>query len=878
MRSQATKLSEHSSYRRRINRIISMLSFGESSRQISTRNGKKPPLPHITIDHKTYYDTSPYIGRGTPARQSYNGSNGLRAGSDETGVVLVNVPSATVANVTDRTGSTPGIIDITQKPSPSATVPVSPVSVSVGGSQSLPPSSQTNSRPQSNTYSIPISFSLRHIRGRSQVESGEARSTGGSGNLLDYGSGSASVGHQNTAGDGHGGGEDKSVNTFSTIVFAKPRVPGNYGVVKGTIQEEQAEVERWSVRKGMARAAHSLVSGLGAVGRWKRKSVTRGAGAVYPFVGVSSSSVPSDARGRAVGGGGLIVLETRRSHLGVEQDDPPKSRTGSPQGTETEETELTPLSYAPPSYLSGQEDTTEKEQNSPGLSLGYPPTRQSYVARHMSMPAPLAPIEVPPAVSQGRHTAPAAVSAIRQLPPLPTSPSAISPHSQATGSGDILEGGTQMGRPIRALPPLPAISEPGSAGQPTPGPGEARQPESSPFRVRRQPVPRLTLETQKRDSPGLSPHSALYSPNDPRHTPGSNKSTSTVPGFLNVHRVSPFYVDFLDLGGGGGSAGGRDLDVTHGNDSGMGAQNHNEPDQPAPPRLLISTPTQPEAAGQTTHRSFLDLGANSSSSSVVKGDSSSPTEPSARRSQGERLAEGEEDRATFGQARDRTSMFYYSSAGAPLPSPSEASHQTHQTYKSEESRLSWPQSRLQNRRHASWRTTFGIRREEHIPEETSPLASPASSTSPGVNIQLAPITTTASTADQGVSNPQQGPGLLSAISSEGDQSPNVPRQDRSSYASISTTHVHPFSANFSLHQHHTQYHPFRTSTGIVTSQMDPTSASTDEVSPSSFRFRAGAIRRTSSGDAQPTNWGESRSSDDSGVAHANQPTRQIRIP
>ena len=838
VRSQITRESERSSYRKRINRILSMIGPSSGGQWSSQRI---PPVPPIAIGRTTelFYD-----------------NNIVPDDSEEIGVVLIGAPTTTVESGyrspegIKGTRTVPSIfIDITQKPSPEASVPVSPNSVSIGGTQSQRHSSQISSRPHSNTFSIPISFSLRHIRARSR-ENG-TKSTGSSGRQ--QGCGSSSVGHRDVGVEEALEEEDRSDDSESVIAFAKPIGPRKMISWKGN-SDITEEIKRWRVREGVGKAVHSIISGLRtAGGKWMRTST--GTGVVYPFVGVASSSVPSPSR-HAVSGGGLIILEGGRridprlsgsSSSGAH--DGKRPRGGSPHSEGTEQgTEITPLSYVNHSLcsLSARGNDLEDQRNGDSVAqlAALAPPRHPYAAVADSPPpTPSAMISAtimsPSDDGAGEPpktlTAPA-VPAIRQLPPVPTAP--------CTNLSQPQPG--QVAKPIRALPPLPIA------------PISKAVAETSGLVTRTRLPPPLELElgttpdVKEHEGSLLSPKSASDVHTESQRTSRSSKSSkgSSVAGFLTVSSVSPFRVDFLEMGS---------ADCSEGSDSGGIGSNKRRGKQkerrPTPPKLNValgnnltrpaSLPPAFETAMHAPQLSFLDMG-NSSSSSFSKPEPNSLAEPlpeiyTQSDPQSDRIIQVDEDRATFGQKRDRKSVYYYSSANPSLPSPADShhtfqTHRTYQTYQSEEQSSHRPWSKGQ---HASWRGTFGIR-PEYIPEEVTPSTPDVPDLPPEIAQALSqnmPLTTL-----------QKNPESHAHIPSLPQEMPSDPDQGRSSYVSTSptvATHVHPLSADFGLRQQarYRSSHP-----DVSTSQLDATSPTTDEVSPSSIQFGAGGIRRTSSGD------------------------------
>lgn len=851
VRSQVTKASERSSYRKRLNRIISMLGPNSSGQWSGQR---PPPVPPIAISRTT---------------ERFHDNNAMPDVNDEIEVVLIGEPTTTVESAyrppegIKGTRRVPSIfIDITQKPSPEASIPVSPTSVSIGATQSQRQSSQNSSRRHSNTFSIPISFSLRHIRARSK-ENGTG-STGSSGRQ--QGRGSSSVGHRDVGVEYALEEEDGSVDSESTIAFAKPTTPRRLASWRG-ISENTGEAKHWS-REGVGKVIHSIISGLrNAGGRWIRAST--GTGVVYPFVGVASSSVPFGTR-HAVSGGGFIILEGGRGRLDPRLSGAPSSsardskrpRSESPHSQGTgQETDITPLSYVNHSLgsLSARDNHLKDQRNDDsGAPLAnMPPPRHPYaaVADSPSLPS----VDIPAAItSPGDDGAqePAktltvpAVPAIRQLPPVPAPPhinisQQLPSHVADDSTGRIV----QIVRPIRALPPLP-IPPVSEAVTETSSPVKAL---SSPSRTRPPPL-ELATTTEVVEPEGLllPPKSASDVHTESQRTSRSSKSSkgSSLADFLTISSMSPFRVDFLEMAsvdGSEGSDSGRNSSVKR------GKQKERRPVLPKLNVTLASTSTRPislppalETARHAIQRSFLDL-SNGSSSSFGKPEPSSPAEPPPETyPQGDRVVEVDEDRATFGQKRDRKSVYYYSSANPPLPSPAEShhtfqTHRTYQTYQSEEQSSHRPWSKG---RHASWRATFGVR-PEYIPEEATPSTPDVPFLPPEIaeasqNVPAGPLTTL-----------QEIPECQALTSSLPQETRSDPDQGRLSYVSTSptiATHVHPLTTDFGLRQHarRRSLHP-----DVSTSQLDAASPTTDEVSPSSIQFRAGGIRRTSSGDVEP---------------------------
>ena len=879
VRSQATKASERSSYRKRLSRIISMLG-PNSSGQWSGR--RLPPVPPIGISRTTeqFYD-----------------NNAMPDANDEIEVVLIGEPTTTVEpshrlpEGIKGTRHVPSIfIDITQKPSPEASIPVSPTSVSIGATQSQRQSSQNSSRPHSNTFSIPISFSLRHIRARSK-ENG----TGSVGSSRQQGRGSSSVGHRDVGVKHALEEEDGSVDSESTIAFAKPTTPRRLTSWRGT-SENTGEARRWSAREGVGKAIHSILSGLrNAGGRWIRAST--GTGVVYPFVGVASSSVPFGAR-HAVSGGGFIVLEAGGSRLDPGLSGSPSSsahdgkrrRSESPHSQGTgQETDITPLSYVNRSLgeLSARDDHSKDQRNDDsGILLAtLPSPRHPYAAVADSPPPP--PAVIPAAIAspgddgareRAKPLTVPAVPTIRQLPPVPIPPHTnISQPLPSQVTDDSTGRIAQVVRPIRALPPLP-IPPVSEAVTETSGPVKTL---SSPSRTH--PPPPLDLGTNQEaggHEGSLSPKSASHVHMESQRTSRSSKSSkgSSLAEFLTISSMSPFRVDFLDMGSADGSEGSD----SGGNCSIRRAKQKDR--RPVPPKLnvtlgststrSISLPPALETARHAIQRSFLDM-SNGSSSSFGKPEPSSPAEPPPETyTQGDRVVEVDEDRATFGQKRDRKSVYYYSSSNPALPSPADShhtfqTHRTYQTYQSEEQSSHRPWSKG---RHASWRATFGVR-QEYIPEEATPSTPEVPFLPPEIaealsqNIASGPLTIL-----------QEIPECHALASSLPQETPRDPDQGRLSYVSTSptvATHVHPLTTDFGLRQHarHRSLHP-----DVSTSQLDATSPTTDEVSPSSIQFGAGGIRRTSSGDVEPASRAyhtkdESTASGDSSKPRLNQGRR-----
>ena len=871
VRSQVTRASERSSYRKRLNRIISMIG-PNSSGQWSGR--RPPPVPPIGISRTTeqFYD-----------------NNAIPNVGDEIEVVPIGEPTTTVESAhrlpedIKGTRRVPSIfIDITQKPSPEASIPVSPTSVSIGATQSQRQSSQNSSRPHSNTFSIPISFSLRHIRARSK----ENGSTGSSGRQ--QGRGSSSVGHRDVGVEHAVEEEDGSVDSESTIAFAKPTTPRRLTSWRG-ISENTGEAKRWSAREGVGKAIHSILSGLrNARGRWIRTPT--GTGVVYPFVGVASSSVPFGTR-HAVSGGGFIVLEGGRSRLAPRLSGSPTSsardskrpRSESPHSQGTgQETDITPLSYVNRSLgsLLARDNDLQYQRNddSGALLATLPPPRHPYAAVADSPPPP--PAAIPATITSlgddgAREPAKiltVPVPAIRQLPPVPTPPHTnisqpLPSHVADDSTGRI----AQVVRPIRALPPLP-IPPVSEVVTETSGPVTTL---SSPSRTR--PPPPLELGTSpevgEHEGSLLSPKSASDVHTESQRTSRSSKSSkgSSLAEFLTISSMSPFRVDFLEMGsveGSEGSDSGRNSSIRRGKQKER---------RPVPPKLNValgSTSTRPislppalEAARHAIQRSFLDM--SGSSSSFGKPEPNSPAEPPPETYTQVDRVEVDEDRATFGQKRDRKSVYYYSSANPPLPSPADShhtfqTHRTYQTYQSEEQSSHRPWSKG---RHASWRATFGVRQD--IPEEATPSTPDVPSLPPEIaealsqNIATGPLTTLQEIPE------------CHALTSLPQETPSDPDRGRLSYVSTSptvATHVHPLTTDFGLRQQarHRSLHP-----DVSTGQLDATSPTTDEVSPSSIQFGAGGIRRTSSGDVEPASRAyhtkdESTASGDSNIQRLHQ--------
>ena len=127
--------------------------------------------------------------------------------------------------------------------------------------QSQRQSSQNSSRPHSNTFSVPISFSLRHIRACSK----ENGSTGSSGRQQ-----GSSVGHCDV-GVEHSLEEDGSVDHCLCETDDPHRMTSWRG-----ISENTGEAKCWSAREGVGKAIHSILSGLrNARGRWIRTDTSR---------------------------------------------------------------------------------------------------------------------------------------------------------------------------------------------------------------------------------------------------------------------------------------------------------------------------------------------------------------------------------------------------------------------------------------------------------------------------------------------------------------------------------------------------------------------------------------------------------------------------
>lgn len=833
--SQKTRESEHSSYRRRISRILSMIGPSSSGFWNTQR---PPPVPPV--------------GRSVRSVDSEHFSNNnVPDDGDEIGVVPIRGATRTFESVPRSSAGKNGIrrvpsivIDITQKPSPNASVPVSPISVSVGGTQSQRQSSQISLRPRSNTFSFPISFSLRHVGAHSR-ENGTG-SNGSSG--PQQGRTASSAGYRDLSVE-HAEDEERRIDSVSTMSFAKPRRTSGTVTWK-LVGDDTVQNKRSNLQERVGNAFRSIFSGLrDASGMWTKKST--GTGVVYPFVGVSSTSVPSGSR-RAVSGGGLIVLEGGRSNLDPgllesqlpsSQDDK-RSRAESPHSQAG--TEITPLSY-----VSGHGTDSKEQGNIDSTAVitgGHSSSRHPYAAvvedirppRRATVPT----IITSPAAADAREpeqelASEPPVPTFRQLPPVPITPHTILPPQQThiTGSSSGRIG--QVTRPIRALPPLPvapvseAVTEAPANVETLPSPSETGNPSLVELDV--------TPGVQQQEGPLLSPQSAQSgSQRASQRTSKSSKSSKSRSskgsfGFLTLSSMSPFRLDFLDMGSREGS------EISDSTSSKSRAKR-----RPVPPRLNVtpgntgstrpvSLPQSSEIARNPTQRSFLDF-SNSSSTSFGKPEPSPITEPVPELYiQDDRIVEAEEDRATFGQKRDRKSVYYFSSANPPVPSPAEShysiqTHKTHQTYQSDEHshRGHW-----QKGRHASWRTTFGVR-QEYIPEE----ASPSSPDAPFIP----PNPTETSTAPQEVTDPHPIPPLPQEISSD-------PDQGRLSYVSTSPTvdmHVHPLPTDFGTSRHRSS-HPVSTSQA---SPLDVTSPATD-VSPSSIHFRSGGIRRTSSGDVRP---------------------------
>ncbi|KAK2461332.1 hypothetical protein APHAL10511_006859 [Amanita phalloides] len=709
MRSHATKASGRSSYQRRIDRILSMIN--PSSRQPSLWNSERPPLP--TFNKFDTLDINSGVIEGSQF------SHLASVDGEDVGTALVREATAIVesgrqqqgGNMSHRLRSMPGIVvDAAPKSSPNATVPVSPVSVSV--TQSQRNSGQTSSRPHSKSYSIPISFSLRHIRVHGRLWSSENEiSNGSSGPRRSRPSSSIGLRETGATFDRDLGDEGRSINSLSTITFAKTTGPKvNW---KGSSSDEVG-VKRWSFRARVGRVVRSILSGLGnAAGRWRKPP---GPGIVYPFVGVQSSGGPSELR-HTVSGGGLLVLDGQPSEGPSQTIYAGKCRgNASPRSHITElETEITPLSYVSRSsvcLLAHENDSKE----------GINDTRHPYAATDLSFneqpqsgsePAALLPL-------------PSAVPVIRQLPIPPQPTHVIASQRQPSHVTDDNAGRIgPIARPIRALPPLPVAPESKTTTQFA----DSAKLSNVPPRAHKPPPLKLDLR-QKHDSALLSPTSVSHiyagSQRSSRGSSGSSKSSPPATGFLSVNRVSPFRVDFMDMSNGEGSEG-SDLDIA----TRSPGRTRRAGSRPTLPKLSINTgdtskhatphPRAMELVRQPPHRSFLDF--------------------SNARAREEGI-HGEDDRATFGQKRDRKSSFYYSSGNTSLPSPAESHHsyKTYQTYQSEEvsGQSSWPQYR----RHASWRGTFGARPEEYIPEETSP-STPAVPPVPAEIATQAPLGITA---------------------------------------------------------------------------------------------------------------------------------------
>jgi len=824
--SHKTRESEHSSYRRRISRILSMLGPSSSG----FWNAQRPP-------------PVPPVGRSVRSVDSeYFPNNNIPDDGGEIGVVPIRDPTQTIESVPRLSASKNGIrrvpsivVDITQKPSPNASVPVSPISVSVGGTQSQRQSSQISLRPRSNTFSFPISFSLRHVRAHSRENgTGSSGSSGRQQGLTTYRD--LSVEHAD---------EERRVDSVSTMSFAKPSRTGGTVTWK-LVGEDTVQNKRSNLQESVGKVVRSIFSGLRAAsGLWTKKPT--GTGVVYPFVGVSSSSVPSESR-RAVSGGGLIVLEGGRGSL---ESQSPGSQDGKGSRAESPHsqagTEITPLSY-----VSGRGADSNEQGNNDSTapitgghsSSRHPyaaviedvrPPRRATVPTIITSPAPAADAREP----EKELTAEPPVPSFRQLPPVPIILHTI-PAPQPSGSSSGRIG--QVARPIRALPPLPiapvseAVTETPANMETLPSPSQTGNPSSLELDA--------TTGVQQHEGPLLSPPSTQSgSQRASQRTSKSSKSSKSRSskgsfGFLTLSSMSPFRLDFLDMGSRDGSEAG---------DSASSKSRRKQKERrPVPPRLNVtpgntgstrpvSLPPPSETARHPIQRSFLDF-SNGSSSSFGKPEPSPIVEPVPELYiQDDRVIEVEEDRATFGQKRDRKSVYYYSSANPPVPSPAEShysfqTHKTHQTYQSDEHshRGHW-----QKGRHASWRTTFGVR-QEYIPEE----ASPSSPDAPFIPPQPAET----SIASQEITDPHPVPPLPREISSD-------PDQGRLSYVSTSPTvdmHVHPLPTDFGTSRHRSS-HPVSAS---QTSPLDVTSPTTD-VSPSSIHFRAGGIRRTSSGDVRP---------------------------
>ncbi|KAF8345526.1 hypothetical protein F5887DRAFT_965505 [Amanita rubescens] len=811
--SHKTRESEHSSYRRRISRILSMLGPSPSG----FWNAQRPP-------------PVPPIGRSVRSVDSqYFSSNNIPDDGGEIGVVPIRDPTQTIESVPRLSASKNGIrrvpsivIDITQKPSPNASVPVSPISASVGGTQSQRQSSQISLRPRSNTFSFPISFSLRHVR---------VHGTGSSGSSgRQQGLTTSSAGYRDLSVE-HAD-EERGADSVSTMSFAKPSRTGGTVTWK-LVGDDTVQGKRSNLQESVGKVARSIFSGLRAAsGLWTKKST--GTGVVYPFVGVSSSSVPSGSR-RAVSGGGLIVLEGGRTNLdpGLLESQSPSSQDGKGSRSESPHsqagTAITPLSY-------------ENNDSTALTAGGHSSSRHPYAAvvedvrppRRATVPTI---ITSPAAAADDREpekelTAEPPVPSFRQLPPVP-----ITPHTILAPQ----PSGSSIARPIRALPPLPiapvseAVTETPANVETLPSPSQTGNPSSLELDV--------TPGAQQHEGPLLSPPSARSgSQRASQRTSKSSKSSKSRSskgsfGFLTLSSMSPFRLDFLDLGSREGSV----------SDSASSKSRAKQKERrPVPPKSNVtpgntgstrpvSLPPLSETARHPIQRSFLDF-SNGSSSSFGRPEPSPIVEPVPELDiQDDRVIEIEDDRATFGQKRDRKSVYYYSSANPPVPSPAEShysfqTHKTHQTYQSDEHshRGHW-----QKGRHASWRTTFGVR-QEYIPEE----ASPSSPDAPFIPPQPAET----SIAPQETTDPHPVPPLPREISSD-------PDQGRLSYVSTSPTvdmHVHPLPTDFGASRHGSS-HPVSTS---QTSPLEVTSPTTD-ASPSSIHFRAGGIRRTSSGDVRP---------------------------
>ncbi|KAM6501590.1 hypothetical protein JOM56_001567 [Amanita muscaria] len=887
MQLEEARISQSSSYRRRLARIISMIAPTEMSKRPSWRTDSQHLQPLSPLSPASTHKSDLILNISRRPSEKRDDRCVADPSTEEDGTLFVHVPASTLESDPQRPpnprdeGSSV-ILHHRLKSSPDATIPVSPSISSGGGTQSRGRGSQNSSQPRSGRFSFPFSLSIPYVRTRSLTEDGNGN---GRRSRMDH--------RRIESGRGGQGGDDTT--SMSTIVFAEvPKVPPPPDKVKETT---------WDIRKSVK----SFMSGLSGAGkRWYNARASAKAGEViYPFVAVSSTT-PTQRRALSAGGGLLIIGRDRRGSVGGATDDVESPRTDSrreenepPTGTD-----ITPLSYAtesdddfPSGEVEPQGSVDAYTEPSPAPPPPPPQQQEPFSSHPYAAAGLLSDPEVPSrmnvvglqnASSEGSRqrpqrpqTAPAPSKVgFRQLPVIPRAPPVA--HSVPLRARPHTAGGpvnghmtshdtiTTGGRAIRALPPLPVPSAPKPTVQIASSSAEqAQTAQKSPL------TPQSAVQDDTSSLPPPYPQSG-HSKSSQRASDSTRSTHSSLrPPFLNVRELSPFEVNFPCTD----DEQSQDEDKTKPSGSPSTARTRPTLEIPSTDALHHSAAAiTPRTARSTAQYSFLDFATNSSSSNK-EGSSREKSEPSPISDAGpsrlsdipplpilpmrfldepSRVEDKEEDldhhsRRTFGQKRRSSAgSFYYNPAdNVSLASPSTSSftHQSHHTHQSYQTGPSHEGQRLssqssQRRQHASWRATFGGRIEGDIPEEATPSDSsfPFSLPARGSPADPQPATASASQSPPSRSSP---PGLLPEPS---DQIPHDVSQGeaRRSYMSTSSAghsaHVHPFSVGSNdLSQYAPQV------------QIEPISLeSTDDVSVSSpIQFRAGGIRRTSSGDVQP---------------------------